>query len=106
MPERVLYSEQRPYLAAETLDELAGPTNGIVTLPTRLDWSEQRKYNLDDPRELCLMYERVLREALTAADLRGYLNGAMLQQVWPRLFLPRRVCELWELRFAELTRAA
>jgi hypothetical protein len=106
MAERILYSEQRPYLATETLDELVGPTDGIIDLPQRLDWSEQGRYNLDDLRELCLMYERVLRESMNVADLRNYLNGAMLRQVWSRLFLPRRVRDLWEGRFPALTRAA
>jgi len=106
MAERILYSEQRPYLAAETLDELVGPTSGVVELPQRLDWSEQGRYNLDDLRELSVMYERVLRESLDVADLRSYLNGPMLRRVWSRLFLPRRVRELWEGRFPELTQAA
>jgi hypothetical protein len=103
---RMLYGDHRPYLVADTLDELVGPTSGVVALPQRLDWSEQRRYDLDDLRELCVMYEVVLRESLDPGDLRRHLNGAMLRQVWHRLFLPRRVRDLWEGRFPELTRAA
>lgn len=103
---RVLYADRRPYVVAATLDELTGPTSGVVKLPSHLDWSEQGHYNLDDPRELGVMYERVLREAQDAVDLRRYLNGAMLCRVWGSMFLPRRVRDLWEDRFAELSRAA
>lgn len=100
--ERVLHSERRPYLVADSLDELVGPTVGLVELPLRLDWSEQGTYNLDEPRELNLMYERVLREAMDVQDLRRHLNGPMLRAVWRELFLPRRVRDLWEQRFPEL----
>ena len=100
--ERVLYSERRPYVAADSLDELVGPTTGLVELPLRLDWSEQGTYNLDEPRELNLMYEVVLREAMDVQDLRRYLNGPVLREMWCRLFLPQRVRDLWERRFPEL----
>ncbi|WP_051399636.1 hypothetical protein [Haloechinothrix halophila] len=100
--ERVLYSERRPYVVADSLDELVGPTVGLVELPLRLDWSEQGTYNLDEPRELNLMYERVLREAMDVQDLRRYLNGPMLRAVWRQLFLPQRVRDLWEQGFPEL----
>ncbi len=103
---RVLYADHRPYVVADTLEELTGPVTGVVELPLRLDWSEQGRYDLDDVRELSVMYERVLREAMNADDLRRHLNGAMLRTVWHRLFLPRRVRELWERRFPELARAA
>lgn len=99
---RVLYSEHRPYTVADSLDELVGPTTGRVELPSRLGWSEQGTYNLDEPRELNLMYEVVLREAMDVQDLRRYLDGPMLRAVWRRLFLPQRVRDLWERRFPEL----
>lgn len=103
---RVLYADRRPYVVAETLGELTGPTSGVVELPSHLDWSEQGRYNLDDLRELSVMYERVLREAENAEDLRRYVNAAMLRRVWHRMFLPRRVRDLWERRFPDLPRAA
>ncbi|NDL56768.1 hypothetical protein [Phytoactinopolyspora mesophila] len=101
---RIRYSEERPYVVPDTLEELTGPTRGEVTLPSRLDWSEQGTYNLDDPRELSVMYERVLREAMDVEDLCRYVNGAMLRRAWPRMFLPGRVRALWEERFPQLTR--
>ncbi len=103
---RVLYADHRPYTVSDSLEELSGPVAGVVELPLHLDWSEQGRYDLADVRELSLMYERVLREAQDVEDLRRFLNGAVLRQVWHRLFLPRRVRELWEGRFPDLARAA
>lgn len=99
-----MYADHRPYVVADSLDELAGPTSGVVDLPKHLDWSEQGRYQLDDIRELSLMYERVLNEAMNVDDLRRFLNGRMLQQVWRQMFLPVRVRGLWEDRFPELQR--
>ncbi|MBG0815718.1 hypothetical protein [Planomonospora sp. ID82291] len=103
---RISYGDRRPYTVPETLEELTGPADGTVELPTRLDWSEQRRYNLDDPAELGLMYERVIRESMRAEDLRRYLDGRTLLRVWHRIFLPRRVRTLWEERFPQLRSAA
>jgi hypothetical protein len=103
---RVPYEERRPWTVPDSLDELSGPTHGIVRLPHHLDWSEQRVYNLDDPAELALMYERVIRESMKTDDLNRYLDRTSLRAVWRRMFLPRTVRRLWESRFPELRPAA
>lgn len=100
------YAENRPYLVPETMEELAGPLTGIVMLPERLDWSERAEFRLDDPAERNLMYERVIREATRPDDLRTYLNGEVLRDVWRSLYLPVRVRRLWEVRFPDLGLAA
>ncbi|MEJ3743328.1 hypothetical protein WEI85_08585 [Actinomycetes bacterium KLBMP 9797] len=102
---RIRYEDGRPYTVPETLEELTGPTSGVVELPLRLDWSEQSRYDLSDIRELSLMYERVIRESMRVEDLRAYLDGQTLRQVWRRLYLPRRVRDLWEGRFGGLRAA-
>ena len=56
-------------------------TSGVVELPLRLDWSEQGRYDLSDPRQLCLMYERVIRESMRVEDLRAFLDGPTLRRV-------------------------
>jgi hypothetical protein len=99
---RIPYEERRPWTVPETLAELTGPTSGVVELPKHLDWSEMGQYNLDDPAELGLMYERVIRESMRVDDLRSFLNGATLRRVWDRIFLPRTVRRLWEARFPDL----
>jgi hypothetical protein len=100
------YAENRPYLLPETLGELDGPLTGAVRLPLRLDWSERAEFHLDDPAERNVMYERVIREATRIDDLRTYLNGAVLREVWRSLFLPVRVRRIWEERFPDLILAA
>ena len=100
------YAESRPYLLPDALGELVGPLTGVVQLPLRLDWSERTKFRLDDPAERNVMYERVIREATRAEDLRSYLNEQVLRQVWKQLFLPVRVRRTWEGRFPDLGLAA
>lgn len=100
------YAENRPYLLPETLGELVGPLSGAVRLPSRLDWSEHAEFHLDNPAERNVMYERVIREATQVDDLRSYLNGEVLQEVWRILFLPIRVRRTWEERFPDLRLAA
>jgi hypothetical protein len=100
------YAENRPYLLPETLGELAGPVTGVIQLPLRLDWSERTEFHLGDPAERNVMYERVIREATRADDLRSYINEEVLRQVWGRLFLPARVRRSWEDRFPDLRLAA
>jgi hypothetical protein len=96
------YAENRPYLLPRTLSELDGPVAGAVRLPQRLDWSDRAEFHLDDPAERNVMYERVIREATRIDDLRTYINGAVLCQVWRSLFLPARVRRVWEERFPDL----
>jgi len=103
---RRLYQDNRPYAVPESLEELTGPTSGVVDLPLRLDWSEQGRYDLDDPKQLCLMYEVVIRESMNPADLYAFLDGPTLRRVWRRLYLPRRIRDLWESRFSSLRLAA
>jgi hypothetical protein len=106
MQDHVRYADIRPYVVPETLTELIGPTAGVVRLPGHLDWSEQRVYNLDDPAELGLLYETVIRESASADDLRTFLNEDMLRRVWPRLWLPARVRRLWQASFPQLVTVA
>lgn len=51
---------------------LSGPTAGPVDLPGELGWTGRREYNLDDPADARVFYERVLADALDP-DLVGRL---------------------------------
>jgi hypothetical protein len=83
-----------------------GAATGVVELPPRLDWSEQGRYDLSDPRQRNLMYEVVIRESMRVEDLRTYVHGPTLARVWRRLWLPRKARSLWESQFPSLPRAA
>ncbi|MFJ9379404.1 hypothetical protein [Streptomyces sp. NPDC101455] len=106
MESRVRYAEIRPYVVPETLAELAGPAAGVVALPTLLDWTPKRVYDLSDDVDLRMLYETVIREALHAGELRAFLDPILLSAVWQRLWLPPRARLMWEGRFPELVRRA
>lgn len=93
-------------MVVRDLDELRGPESGPVELPNRLFWQAQRRFDLDRPAHLALLYETVLREAATEDELRTWLNRAVLARVWPDLFVPAGVRQAWERRFPELSRRA
>jgi hypothetical protein len=48
-----------------TLDQLAGPSGGVVELPVDLAWSGDRSFDLADPSQLYLYHMTVLTAAVT-----------------------------------------
>ncbi|MEV8018062.1 hypothetical protein AB0O76_17335 [Streptomyces sp. NPDC086554] len=100
------YAEAKPYTLPASLDDLVGPVSGTVILPRYIDWGPHYTYALSDDADLLVMYERVIREAPTPADLHTYLNAAILRQRWHDLFLPAPARAGWESRFPELAAAA
>ena len=96
------YGSRKPYVVADRLDDLRGPTAGTVSLPPHLDWSGDARYDLDKPARLASMYRTVLNEAGSPDDLQAWLHGRLLTQLWPTLWLPPALRQLWEARFPEL----
>jgi hypothetical protein len=96
------YGDRKPYVVADDLGDLRGPTEGTVSLPHHLDWSGRATYDLDRPARLASMYKTVLNEASTARDLSTWLDQNVLIEIWPALWLPPRLRGLWESRFPEL----
>jgi len=96
------YVDQRHFVVAGNLSDLRGPVSGVVTLDRWLDWSGDSSYDLDDPGDRQLMYQTVLNQATTVADLSRWLNGATLRRLWPSLWLPAPLLALWQARFPEL----
>jgi hypothetical protein len=97
------YGDRKPYVVADRLDDLRGPTGGTVTLPQHLDWSGNASYDLEKPARLASMYRTVLNEAGSADDLKSWIDARMLKRLWSTLWLPPQVRRLWEGRFPELT---
>jgi hypothetical protein len=107
VPERRHYGDHRPYPDPPArLVDLTGPTAGPIELPITIDWGPKRRYDMSRDSDRRVVYERVLREAGTPEEVCQYVNGALLVEVWPRLFLPERVRSRWEGHFVELTPAA
>ncbi|KUL26568.1 hypothetical protein ADL15_38225 [Actinoplanes awajinensis subsp. mycoplanecinus] len=96
------YGDRKPYVVADTLAALKGPTRGVVSLPRHLDWSGRADYDLSRPSRLASMYKVVLSEAGTVQDLCTWLDGELLLEVWPTLWLPPQLRRRWEERFPGL----
>jgi hypothetical protein len=99
-------ARHRRVVTAPRLDELHGPTSGVIELPNRLLWRPDRHVNLDSPALLKWMYAAVLREAASVEELQAWLDGPTLIRVWPDLYLPRWVRAAWQERHPELAAQA
>ncbi|GAA3279837.1 hypothetical protein Dvina_00385 [Dactylosporangium vinaceum] len=75
---------------------------GLVTLDQQPDWSGDGRYDLDDPGDLQLFYQRVLNQASSADELCRWLNETILREIWSSPWLPSRLRALWLARFPEL----
>jgi hypothetical protein len=99
---RGAFARYRPVVTVASLEELDGPTDGVVHLPHHLDWGPNPDYALADPGRLAMLYAVVLSEASTVGDLVRFINDGMLQEIWTTLNLPERVRRRWEERFPSL----
>ena len=96
------YGDRKPYVVAERLDDLRGPTEGTVNLAQHLDWSGKASYDLGKPARVASMYRAILNEASSPDDLHHWIDRRLLVQLWPSLWLPAALRRLWESRFPEL----
>ncbi|MEW2372545.1 hypothetical protein AB0940_24720 [Streptomyces sp. NPDC006656] len=99
---RARYASRLP----ATLEELAGPTHGVVDLPLHVAWSGLRSYDLDRPRLRMGLYRTVLAEG-QHEDLVKLLNRDLLLAQWPvlRTLVSRHIRQVWEDAFPELAPA-
>ncbi|MFI9825261.1 hypothetical protein ACIHFC_33210 [Streptomyces sp. NPDC052013] len=90
-----------------SLDELRGPTGGLVDLPLHVAWSGMTSYDLAMPRQRMALYRTVLHEGLRD-DLSRYLNRDVLVQMWPvlRTLVGRTVRTVWEDAYPQLAARA
>jgi hypothetical protein len=91
---------RRPVSLPTDLAELRGPLTGVVRLPLRVYASGQgpaREFNMTNEAERIELYEIVLTEG-TAEDICRYVNHEELLRLWPRLWLPPHVRQMWEPR--------
>ena len=95
------FASRIPYAVPDSLDDLTGPTTGIIALPERIE-PTGRRYDLDDPSSRVSMYVRVISDATSVEQLATYLNRDMLVALWPHLHLPRWCFKRWHERFPEL----
>ena len=95
------YSDFRPVLVPESLDALQGPTRGVVTLPTWIDWTPRKTYNIDDKFDRAAFYQVVISEA-TPAEMDQYLDRETLIRTWPSIGISQKTAKVWEETFPQL----
>ncbi|MFI6564114.1 hypothetical protein [Streptomyces sp. NPDC050534] len=78
-----LYRQKFQHRLPASLNELQGPTQGLVQLPLHVAWSGMTSYDLDQPRQRMGLYRTVLHEGLREDLTR--LNQDLLLQLWPTL---------------------
>lgn len=94
---------QRPVAVPDSLDELRGPTTGVVHLPISVHSSglgPADAFDLTRESDRIAMYEIVLAEA-GLPDLLRFVDGAELRGLWSRLWLPPHVRSAWGKHFHE-----
>ncbi|MFD6315799.1 hypothetical protein [Streptomyces nigra] len=98
-----LYREKFVQRLPKSLDELRGPTHGVVELPLHMAWSGMTSYEMGKPRQRMGLYRTVLHEG-PHDDLPLYLNQDLLLPLWPvlRTLVGRTVRTVWEDAFPEL----
>lgn len=83
-----------------TLEVLSGPDGGEIELPLHLFWSgltdSPERFDLDEPRDAISAYQHILGHAKNSRDLMRYLNGRLLERLWPSLKLPAALRQAWE----------
>jgi hypothetical protein len=91
---------QRPVSLPADLAELRGPLTGMVRLPLSIYASGQgpaRRFDLSNEAERIELYEIVLTDG-TAEDVCRYIDREELLRLWPRLWLPPHVRQVWAPR--------
>jgi hypothetical protein len=92
----------RPVVVVDDLARLHGPSTGVVALPITLNRTPRTRYDLGSEAARRSLYQVVLREAHTEAELEEYLNAELLQRLWDSLTLPRPVRDVWEAQHPTL----
>lgn len=100
--QRVRFRDVKPYEIVDSLDELAGPAIGTITLPVDVYWSGLRDtFDVNDERQRRVAYQAALSNGRRDHIVR-FVNRDLLVQTWPLLALDSRVADLWADRFPEI----
>jgi len=85
-----------PAIPADLDDPKIEKASGVVELPARIQWSGPRRtYDLTKRDDRRRVYELVLREG-TEADVRRFVRGEDLDDLWDELLLPAHVRRAWQ----------
>lgn len=93
---RKLGPAARPVAVPADFDDVSRTrAQGRVQLPLHIRWSGPPiSYDLGDDSDRARVYEQVLREG-TEDDVRFYVDGERLLELWDELVLPPSVRDAW-----------
>jgi hypothetical protein len=95
------YADHIPYQTPQRLEDLRGPTSGVVRVPHSINTAPNPVYDYDDPSDRWAGYSAIVRDG-TAGEQEQFLDRDTLIRLWPDLNLPRRCREVWTAKFREL----
>ncbi len=101
VPRGYVYADHIPYVTPESLDDLKGPTRGVIRAWAPISTAPDPVYDLDDPAPRWSLYSAAVRDG-TARDHVKLLDRRILVELWPELNLPARCRAIWEGTFPEL----
>jgi len=99
----VRFEQTRPVFIPDDLSMLHGLTQGMVTLPTYLDWSGSNIYDLRRVNRVRSLYGVVIQQATCERDIEIYLDERILRREWRQLRLPPHIRKAWESAHPELS---
>jgi hypothetical protein len=95
------FADLIPYATPESLDDLRGPTSGVVRVSSHINTAPEPTYDFDDPGDLWAGYSAIVRDGYPDEQA-ALLDRATLLRLWPDLNLPKRCRETWTAHFPEL----
>ena len=88
VPERRHYGDHRPYPDPPArLADLTGPTAGSIELPITIDWGPSGSMTLAATPIAVSSTNGYCEKPPRTEEVSRYVNGAILVEVWPRLWL-------------------
>jgi len=98
------FADHIPWYMPESLDDLRGPTTGVVRTTGSICTAPDPVFDLDDPWSLRHLYAATVQDG-TPAEQARFLDRDTLVSVWARLILPYQCRQAWEARFPTLAAA-
>lgn len=95
------YAAMFPYQVPRSLDDLHGPTSGMVRVPGYISTAPDPVFNVDLRPTRWSLYSAVVRCG-TPEDQAAFLDKDLLIDLWPDLNLPSHCRNLWVSRFPQL----
>jgi hypothetical protein len=101
VPRGYVYADHIPYVTPDSLDDLRGPTSGVVTVGPHIDTSLHPTYDISNTRRARELYSATVRDGSVLDQVR-ILDRRLLLRLWPELNLPNGCRAVWEQRFLDL----